>query len=330
MALEMDKPLVSIIVPVYNVGAYVKPCVRSLLAQTYENIEVLVINDGSTDDSVEMVKAVVADDPRLKILNKENGGLSSARNYGTERCAGDYIMYVDGDDLIDARAVELMVGAAEAYGVSLVAASHAKVSPLSAYEAPGQITFEVEDGCNRLKKLLLLNGESGSAWGKLYARSLVPMLEYPEGQLFEDLEVTAKVYSQIDKVAFTAAPLYAYVTRPNSITTLKKQGSKHAADMDRAIAKVHEAIGEGFESEFECFRAYCTLRVAMRIDLNNYTDREAGQKYLRRARQLSRLASKNPLASRTWRLRCALFACSPAAHNVLYSLYGRLSGKAIG
>ena len=330
MTDETENPLVSIIVPVYNVGEYVRPCVKSLLDQTYMNIEILIINDGSTDNSVDVVKAAAAGDSRLKILNKENGGLSSARNYGTERCTGDYIMYVDGDDLIDASAVEHMVGAAETHKVPLVAAAFAKVAPLTNYELNECVSFSIEPSRERLRRLLLLDGESGSACGKLYARSLISLLKFPEGQLFEDLGVVARIYSQIDEAAITNAPFYAYLTRPNSITTIKKQGSRHANDMDKAILQVGEAVGDAFENEFECFRAFCTLRVAMRIDLSIFEDREAGEQYLRRAREYARAASNNPLVSRTWRLRCALFAASPAAHNALYSLYGRISGKAIG
>lgn len=330
MPTEDKDALVSIIVPVYNVGAFARPCIESLLSQTYKNIEVLVIDDGSTDDTVEVVRAAASDDPRLRVLNKENGGLSSARNFGTARCTGDYIMYVDGDDLISSETVELMVAAAKKYEVPLAVAAFAKTAPLERYVLKQGVSFALESGEERLRKMLLLDGESGSACGKLYARSLVPLLDYPEGQLFEDLGVTAKVFSQVDRSAVTEAPLYAYVTRPNSITTLKKQGQKHIDDMNRAIEQVCAANGEKFVNEFECFRAYCTLRVAMRIDLDNFEDREFGLSYLRRACEYSRAAAKNSLASRTWRVRCALFSISPTLHNVLYSLYGHISGKTVG
>ena len=328
--MNSKAPLVSIIVPMYNVGTFARPCVKSLLVQTYENVEILIVNDGSTDKTVEVIRETAGADSRIKILNKENGGLSSARNYGSERCAGDYVMYVDGDDLIAPNAVELMVGAAREYDVEFVAASFAKVPPIDSYELDEDAAFAVESGRERLRRLLLLDGESGSACGKLYARSLVPLLKYPEGQLFEDMGVTAAIYSRVDRVAVTDAPLCAYVTRPNSITTLRGQGPNHAADMDRAVAQVHETLGGEMEEEFECFRSYCTLRVAMRLDLGSFGNREAGLAYVRRAREFAKATSRSPLASRTWRLRCALFAFSPAVHNAFYAIYGRLSGKVIG
>lgn len=328
--MNSKAPLVSIIVPMYNVGTFARPCVKSLLVQTYENVEILIVNDGSTDKTVEVIRETAGADSRIKILNKENGGLSSARNFGTDRCAGDYVMYVDGDDLIAPNAVELMVGAATEYSVEFVTASFAKVPPIENYELGADVAFSVEPGCERLRCLLLLDGESGSAWGKLYARSLVPLLKYPEGQLFEDLGVTAMICSKVDRIAVTDAPLCAYVTRPNSITTLRKQGPRHAADMDSAVAQVHETLGGEMEKEFECFRAYCALRVAMRLDFGSFDNRETGMAYVHRAREFAKATSRSPLASRTWRLRCALFAFSPAVHNAFYALYGRLSGKVIG
>ena len=325
-----ETPLVSVVVPIYNVGSFSLPCVRSLLAQTYPNIEIIIVDDGCTDDTVDLIVSVIGGDPRVEILHKENGGLSSARNYGTQRCRGDYLMYVDGDDLIDPRAVELMVQAALRYHVSFVAGSFAKTPPLESYEMRREPSFTLESGREHLRRLLLLEGESGSAWGKLFARSLIPHLIFPEGQLFEDMGVTAAVCSRVETVAVTAAPLYAYVTRPGSITTIKRQGPKHVRDMDAAIEAVRQVAERDFEGEFECFRAYCILRVAMRVDLDGFVDRTEGRAYLKYARDLARRASQSSLASRTWRLRCALFALSPKVHNVFYALYAAASGKAIG
>ncbi len=328
--MNRENPLVSIIVPVYNVGEFARPCVKSLLAQTYESIEILIVNDGSTDNTVEVIREAAGDDPRLKILSKKNGGVSAARNYGTDCSTGDYLMYVDGDDLMTSRAVELMVEAAVEFGVDFVAASFAKVPPIESYKSDEEVTFILESGRERLRRLLLLDGENGAPWGKLYARSLVPLLKYPKGQVYEDIGVTAVICSKVDRVAISEAPLYAYVTRPNSITTLRRQGPKHAADMDKAVSQVLEALEGEMMEEFGCFRAYCALRVAMRLNIDSFEDRKLGLAYVSRARELAKAASKSPLASRTWRLRCTLFAFSPAVHNALYALYGRLSGKVIG
>lgn len=330
MAPDVAKPLVSVIVPMYNVGMFALPCVNSLLGQTYSNIEYIIVDDGCTDNTIDLIEDAVGSDTRFKILHKENGGLSSARNFGTQRCHGDYVMYVDGDDLIDSRTVELMVEAADKYQVSLVIGSFAKTPVLDNYKMGQNVEFHVESGIEHLRKLLLLSGESGSAWGKLFERSLINDLVFPEGQLFEDMGVIAKICSKIQKVAFSDACFYAYVTRPGSITTLRKQGSKHAKDMDRTIETVRRFAGSEFQGEFECFQSFCTLRVAMRVDPDGFDSKADAQKYLRNARGLAWRASRNPYACSKWRLRCALFSISPRVHNAFYALYAAISGKAIG
>ena len=329
-ALKDKTPLVSIVVPMYNVGSFSIPCVKSLAAQTYPNIEVLIIDDGSTDNTMRLVEKAVGDNRRFKIMHKKNGGLSSARNYGNERSSGDYIMYVDGDDMIDSSAVDQMVGAAMSFNVPFVVGSFEKTPPLETYEMEKGASFEVETGRERLRKLLLLRGESGSACGKLFHRSLISQLVFPEGQLFEDLGVVAGICSHVDRLAFSGSPFYAYVTRPDSITTVRGQGLKHVHDMERAVDAVRKACEKsGLEDELGCFQAMCTLRVAMRVSPNAFNDKEDYISYLRRVRNLASRVARSSLVSRAWRLRCALFTISPKIHNIVYALYGALSGKAI-
>ena len=328
---QILEPLVSIIIPVYNVQEYAISCIESVINQTYKNLEVLIIDDGSTDETISLVQESIGLDHRFTIIRKENGGLSSARNVGTDYSSGDYIMYVDGDDLIDSCAVEEMVRAAIKFDVQFVAASFSKTPPLENYKTTRKTDFRLESGRERFKHLLLFNGESGSACGKLFHRSLISWLRFPEGQYFEDLGVIAGVCAHVDRMAFSETPYYAYVTRPGSITTLRRQGSKHVHDMEQAIAVVRRlSEAEGFFDEFACFQAICTLRVAMRVDPDAFDDTSVCAAYLRYARDLAANSSRSPLMSKTWRLRCALFAVSPRVHNAFYAIYGSLSGKAVG
>lgn len=327
-----ENPLVSLIVPMYNVGSFAAPCVRSLLSQTYKNLEILIIDDGSTDDTIDICKTEIGSDSRARVLNKSNGGLSSARNFGTRCCSGDFVMYVDGDDMLDARAVEVMVTAAIENEVDVVTAGFAKVPACPDYAMEGKTFFSIVSGEEKLRELLLLDGESGSAWGKLYSRSLLDYLEYPEGQLFEDMGVTATVFSHLNRVAESRSPLYAYVTRPNSITTQISQGPRHARDMEKTIRRVEGQVATNprLEEAFYCFEAFCTLRVAMRLSENKFDDPREFEAYIKHARKLSGRAARSPLASKTWRGRCLLYSVSPALHNALYALYGFLTGKVIG
>ena len=128
ITMESNSPRVSIIVPMYNVSIYACSCVSSLLAQTYANIEIIVVDDGSTDNTIQLIEHIVQNDSRVKIFHKDNGGLSSARNFGVERCVGDYIMFVDGDDVLDSRTIELLVKIALEKEVPLVTCRYKKIS----------------------------------------------------------------------------------------------------------------------------------------------------------------------------------------------------------
>ena len=107
----MIEPLVSVIVPVYNVEKYLEKCVYSLLQQTYKNIEIILVNDGSTDESGKMCENLAQEDDRIKVFHKKNGGLSDARNYGVERATGEYIGFVDSDDYVHERMYEKLLSA---------------------------------------------------------------------------------------------------------------------------------------------------------------------------------------------------------------------------
>ena len=110
--IENSNKLVSIIVPVYNVADYLERCVESLVLQTYTNLEIILVDDGSTDKSGEICEELARSDERIHVFHKKNGGLSDARNYGIEHCSGEFITFVDSDDRIDLKACENLLNTA--------------------------------------------------------------------------------------------------------------------------------------------------------------------------------------------------------------------------
>lgn len=332
LALESNCPRVSIIVPMYNIGAFACSCVSSLLAQTYANIEIIIVDDGSTDNTIQLIERVVQDDSRVKIFHKDNGGLSSARNFGVERCVGDYITFVDGDDVLDSRMIELLVKIALEKEVALVTCRYKKISSSVDFRCGELGSVELVSGDRLLEKMLLLDGESGSACAKLYARVLKSLLVFPEGQLFEDFGVEANIFSKIDKACVFEAELYGYLAREGSITTNKKYGDDQLDGMRASLDTVRRVVGgiPDLIDAFACFEAFCSLRIASRLDLSKCSDRESAKAFITQARKQCRAVAFGSLACRTWRYRCFLFAVSPAMHNIAYSLYGKLTGRVIG
>ena len=205
----MKQPLVSIIVPVYNVEKYVAKCLDSLLQQTYRDIEIIVVDDGTKDRSGEICDEIAKNDKRVKVFHKKNGGLSSARNYGIRKAKGDYICLVDSDDYVRSGFVELMLRAAQEDDADVVVCGYNE-------QKPEKMVLTGEQAAIRL--LIQQDNMEIIAWNKMYKRSLFDRILYPEGHNYEDTLTTYKLLSEADKVAYVAESLYCYVERGGSIT----------------------------------------------------------------------------------------------------------------
>lgn len=223
------KPLVSIIVPVYNVEDYMLKCLESLAKQSYEKIEIIIVDDGATDRSGEICDVFAKNDKRVKVYHKNNGGLSSARNYGIKKAKGDFICLVDSDDWVKKDFVARMVEMTKREDVDVVVCGYNEVVPeqkvMSGEEATTKLLVEQEN-------LEIV------AWNKMYQRSLFDDILYPEGQNHEDNLTTYKLLSKAREVAYVPESLYVYEERAGSIM---KKGKKEEKLLAREKA-AREAI----------------------------------------------------------------------------------------
>ena len=207
---------VSVIVPIYNVEKYLKKCIESIINQSYQNIEILLINDGSTDNCENICKTYQLSDKRIKYYKKENGGLSSARNMGIDHATGTYLMFVDSDDFIDSMMVEKLINLAKKYDASIVECNYFEI-----LENQKTIFKPMQDkiySSNEAIVALIKNcGITPTAWNKLYATKLFKDIRYKEGIYHEDEEIIVKLLSNCSKIVETRYPLYFYVKRNGSI-----------------------------------------------------------------------------------------------------------------
>lgn len=212
--------LVSVIVPVYNVEEYLAECVESILSQTYHNIEIILVDDGSTDESGLLCEEYAKKDDRVRVFHKENGGLSDARNYGIDRAEGSYITFVDSDDILHVSCIEKL------YTLMSCSGSGVSICNMERFEETESIRYTytnpkvcILDAESALKELLLQRCFDVSACGKMYCKELFNNVSYPTGQLYEDLGTTYKVIMKTEKVCYINQSLYYYRYRPGSITT---------------------------------------------------------------------------------------------------------------
>ena len=178
-----QSPRISVIVPVYNVEQYLPRCVESILAQTYENLEILLVDDGTKDNCGAICDAYARQDERVKVIHKENGGLSSARNAGIDVSTGEYFSFVDSDDWIEPDMYEKMMALTEKYGVRLVCAGRWDVSSETGEKTPGLCPpkEEVISGEALVRRIFHWENIDSAAWDKLYHKSLFLFFCYPLG-----------------------------------------------------------------------------------------------------------------------------------------------------
>ena len=214
----MQPALISVIVPVYNVEPYLRRCVDSIRNQTYRNLEILLVNDGSTDHSGEICDEYAQQDTRIRVLHQKNGGLSAARNSGIEAAKGEYLSFVDSDDLPDCRMLETLHRDLTEQGAEVSVVGYRMFEKEEEFR-PGEITAPVQcmTGMDAIRSTLISDDLGDFAWNKLYRRELFREIRYPVGRMMEDQGTTYKIFLQCGRVAYRPAPLYGYYQRPDSI-----------------------------------------------------------------------------------------------------------------
>ncbi len=217
--LKKDK-LVSIVVPVYNAEDYLESCVDSLISQTYKNIEIILVNDGSTDHSVEICEKYAKMDSRIKVMHKENGGVSSARNTALKEASGDYVCFVDSDDTTNEDMIRILYDTMISKSADIVICSYQLVSEDGLIENVS-VTKDVEFTTREaLKDVLLTKTFTGSPWGKLFKTEKVKTLSFDEDIFFgEDMLFVVKAIKNAEKIVFIPLPYYNYNIRENSAST---------------------------------------------------------------------------------------------------------------
>lgn len=221
----MNSSLVSIVVPIYNVEPYLDQCINSICSQTYKNLQIILVNDGSTDGSTEIIKAWEKQDTRIEVIQKENGGLVSARKAGIKRAEGLYSIYIDGDDWIEDDFVEKAMSATCGLAVDVVCAGHIVDDGISVRNVYNNIeagTYLIEE----IVPIMLCKDEfynfgiTQYVWSKMFKTQLVRenQLKIPdEIQIGEDVALTYTCFLHAEKISIIEYAGYHYIQRNNSM-----------------------------------------------------------------------------------------------------------------
>ncbi|MFI6075327.1 CDP-glycerol glycerophosphotransferase family protein [Actinoplanes sp. NPDC051343] len=217
----MTPGLVSVVVPIYNVEPFLRDCLDSLRAQTYRDLEVILVDDGSTDGCAAIAEEFVRADPRFQLIRQENSGLSIARNNGLEHATGEFVAFVDSDDVLAAHAYELLV-LALAGGADFASGGVLRLSSRGTHQGEPHktavSTTNLKAHVSRDHKLL----RDRTIWNKLFRRSFYDRhgFEFPPGRLFEDVPVTVPAHALATKVAIVAEPIYFWRVREGAVLSI--------------------------------------------------------------------------------------------------------------
>ncbi len=219
--MKIDGDLVSVIIPVYNVEKYVKRCINSVMNQTYLNLEIILVDDGSTDLSGQICDEYAEKDSRILCLHKSNGGLSDARNYAIERSHGKYITYIDSDDFVSRYYVEILYKNLIETDADISIGNFIRVMEKDKIaDEPEHNDMIIFDKMGSLSALYDndYKYQFTIAWGKLYKAEIFSDIRYPKGRNYEDTSIAHLIYDSVTKVVYEDVKLYYYLIRETSIT----------------------------------------------------------------------------------------------------------------
>lgn len=286
-------PLISMIIPVYNVEKYLDNCLESVLAQTYDNFEVILVDDGSTDNSGKMCDEYAKKDSRVTVYHKPNGGLSDARNFGVEHCNADLVSFIDSDDYVTEDYLEYLWYLMSKYNCKISCAGNKIVPEGKEYTLKTDNITEVKLGT--AKALERICYSSVGAWARLYRKELLLNNPFPIGKLYEDLASTHKKIAECDYVAFSDKQIYIWIQRENSIT--HSGISEKQMDIFWAADEVFNFISENYPEIKNAADTRCVLSAMSFIGRAfEHCDNEDAKKYFYISQKYVKRHAKGALA----------------------------------
>lgn len=325
-----DGQLVSVVIPAYNVEDFIGQTVTSVRDQSYAALEIVVVDDGSTDGTAQVCDELAANDPRIRILHKKNGGLSEARNHGVQHARGDYLCFLDGDDVLDRDTIRDSLEALTSSGANVAICSLQRITELSGFAKEHPEPFKPVRA-NRYVESILRGRESVSACGKLAATGKWREHPFPVGRLYEDIAPVLGLLSGTSKLVVTSTGYYGYLVRPNSITAGRTYDERHVRDVSFVLEQARRSMAGNapeLRGSWPTFFALARLRIAGRLPgKKSELSTQAVREFAAHTRKDMPKLTLGRAVSPVWRIRALLYGVSPALYKGLFGLYARLTGK---
>lgn len=324
--------LISVIVPVYNMEQYMERCVNSIINQTYHNLEIILVDDGSTDHSPAMCDEYALRDGRIKVVHKPNGGLSDARNAGLAVASGNYIGYVDSDDWIEPRMYQKMYDACMENGAQVAVCRYAKAyqdrierggnGRITAFDREGILKVYLSD----MDEYVVYN----SVWSKLFAREVVEGVLFPVGKNSEDIMYTTRAFCKLDKAVYIDECLYNYVLdREGSIMNVNRTERMFGDEIPfwrEHIAYIRQHVSETM-GDMAAYYFYRRM-LSYYIDLSGQAEMAAAAKKIAKMMKAEKQeilrVYQDAYEGRGDRVRMRTFLVMPAGYMILNKVYEKV------
>ena len=272
--------LISVIIPVYNVEDYLHYAIESLEKQTYKNFEIILVNDGSTDNSGELCDEYSEKYSNVRVFHKENGGLSDARNFGVQKAKGEFITFLDPDDYLEVYSLELLASIQEMQDCDIVST---RVKATELYNVYSNRSLTEED----IKNVIVMNRDifleeafydkvaTVSACGKLYRKSILE-IPFPKGKIYEDLYIISEHVGEANKIVHTPIQIYNYYRRQGSIVNSKFTSKQYdffdAINHNRTVIKNKYNDKKSLENAVNAKEVAGGLKICNTAYLTNLND----------------------------------------------------------
>lgn len=314
--------MISVIIPVFNTKQYLQMCLDSILAQTYQNLEIIFIDDGSTDGSAELLDSFVQLDSRIRVIHQKNGGVSSARNRGIEEAKGDWLSFIDSDDMLDPAMYSTLMKLIQTYDVRIAHCSYSRINGDVVKHIGNSGAVHLQNTAQALECLLTGKLFVGSCWTKLYDRTLFETVRFSTGiRTNEDMLVNFQLFSQVEQSAFADVCRYHYVTSETS-SCIRTPQRKRAEDLltvnrrmlaENAAPELEDILRRRvLGALFSCYKASC---YEVKPD-------RAWQKQI--ADEINRMYSQGHSFSKRTELEYWLLRRMPGLYKFAYGIYDRI------
>ena len=314
--------LISVIIPVYNVEDYLHYAIESLEKQTYKNFEIILVNDGSTDNSGKLCDEYSEKYSNVRVFHKENGGLSDARNFGVQKAKGEFITFLDPDDYLEAYSLELLASVQKQHNCDIVST---RVKATELYNVYSNHSLTEED----IKNVIVMDRDvfleeafydkvaTVSACGKLYRKSILE-IPFPKGRIYEDLYIISEHVEKANKIVHTPIQIYNYYKRQGSIVNSKFTSKQY--DFFDAIAYNRQVIREKFNNVAKLVTAINAKEVigSFKIIGSAYKTSISDVYNIRKIiKENSSNILRNKRIRYTFKMKYMLFILSPYMFNII-------------